>query len=129
MTCTATRGFTAGPLKMTSKRLSLAFHLFSGGYSEKLPPSLSLQSCFKPFIPQPVLILGVALTQMQDPALGIVEPHEVHMGPLLKPVQVPLDAIRSLRCVNHSTQLGVICKLAEDVLDPTVYVIDEDTEQ
>ncbi|PKU41222.1 hypothetical protein llap_8474 [Limosa lapponica baueri] len=82
-----------------------------------------------PFILRSVLISGVALTQAQDLALGCVEPHEVHSGPLLKPLQVPLDGILSLRCVNHTTQLGVVSKRAEGALDPTVYVIDEDTEQ
>jgi len=53
---------------------------------------------------------------MQDLALGVVEPHEVS---LLKLVQVPLDGIPSLRCVNCTTQLGVICKLAECALDLT----------
>ncbi|PKU48884.1 testosterone 17-beta-dehydrogenase 3 [Limosa lapponica baueri] len=43
--------------------------------------------------------------------------------------EVPLEGITSLRHVNVTTQLGVICKLAEGVLDPTVYVIDEDIEQ
>jgi len=38
-------------------------------------------------------MLGVALTQMQDPALDLVEPHKVHTGPFLKLVQVPLDGI------------------------------------
>ncbi|PKU40563.1 testosterone 17-beta-dehydrogenase 3-like [Limosa lapponica baueri] len=66
---------------------------------------------------------------MHDPAHGLVEPHEVHTGPLLKPVQIPLDGILSLRHVNCTTQIGVICKLAEGALDPTVYVIDEDIEQ
>jgi len=33
--------------------------------------------------------------QVQDLALGVVEPHVVHMGPLLKLVQVPLDGILS----------------------------------
>ncbi|KAK4818642.1 hypothetical protein QYF61_016613 [Mycteria americana] len=70
--------------------------------------------------PRPVLIPGVALTQVQDPALGLVEPHEVHMSPLLELVQVPLDGILSLRRVNGTTQLGVICKLAEGALDSTM---------
>ncbi|KAJ7414787.1 hypothetical protein BTVI_40212 [Pitangus sulphuratus] len=48
------------------------------------------------------------------------------MGPFHELVQVPLDGILSLRCVNHTTQLGVICKLAEGALNPFVYVIDED---
>ena len=62
----------------------------------------------------------VAPTQVQDLAFGFVEPHEVHMGPLLELVQVPLDGILSLRRVNRSTQFGAVCKLAEGVLDPTM---------
>ncbi|KAK4815585.1 hypothetical protein QYF61_004800 [Mycteria americana] len=65
-----------------------------------------------------------------DPGvLGLVEPPEVHMGLLLKLVQVPLSGIPSLRCVNHTTQLGVICKFAEGALDPTVYGTDEDIKE
>ena len=56
--------------------------------------------------------------------MGQCEPHEVHMGPLLDG-QVPFDGILPLRCVNSTTQLGVICKLAEGVLNSTMYVIDE----
>jgi len=36
------------------------------------------------YIPQLVLIVGVASTQVQDLALGYVEPHEVLLGPLLQ---------------------------------------------
>jgi len=39
---------------------------------------------------------------MQDPALALVEPHEV-----LEPAQVPLDGIPSFWCVNRTAQLGV----------------------
>jgi len=56
---------------------------------------------------------------MQDVALGLVEHHEVHTGPLLKLVQVSLAGIPSFWCVNCTTQLGVICKLAEGALDLT----------
>ncbi|KAK4825874.1 hypothetical protein QYF61_003148 [Mycteria americana] len=87
------------------------------------------RAAVNPFIPQPVLILGVASIQVQDLALGLDEPHEFHMGPLLELVQFPLDGIPSLRHVNRTTQLGVICKLAEGALNPTVYVIDKDIEQ
>ncbi|PKU42161.1 hypothetical protein llap_7535 [Limosa lapponica baueri] len=44
-------------------------------------------------------------------------------------LRCPLNGILSLRCVNYTPQLGVICKLAGGALDPTVYVIDEDIEQ
>ena len=72
---------------------------------------------FNPVIPQPVLIPGVALTLMQDLALGLVDPHDVHTGPLLQLVQVLLDGIPSFWCVNCTTQLGVICKRAEGALN------------
>jgi len=39
------------------------------------------------------------------------------MGPPFKPVQVPLDDIPSLQCVDCTTQLGVVGRLAEGVLD------------
>jgi len=48
------------------------------------PQVLLSKAALNPFIPQPVLIMEVALNQVQDPALGLVEPHAVHMGPLLE---------------------------------------------
>ncbi|KAK4815224.1 hypothetical protein QYF61_022871 [Mycteria americana] len=81
------------------------------------PQVLLHRAALNPFIPQPVLIPGVAPTQVQDLTLGLVEPHEVHVGPLLELVQVPLGAIASLRRVNRTTQLGVVCKLAEGARD------------
>jgi len=72
------------------------------------PQVLLGRAALHPFIPQPVLIVGVAPTQMQDLALGLVEPQQVHTGPLLKLVQVPLDDIPSFWCVNCTTQLGVV---------------------
>ena len=63
-----------------------------------------------------------ALTQVQDLTLGLVELHEVRMGPFLKPVKVPLDGIPSLRHVNSSTQPGV-SKLAEGALNLTMLLV------
>ncbi|RMC06715.1 hypothetical protein DUI87_16159 [Hirundo rustica rustica] len=71
-------------------------------------------------VPQPVLILEVALTQMPLLALGLGNLHEIPVGPLLALVQGPLDGIPSFRCGNHATQLGVILKFAEGALDPFV---------
>jgi len=82
----------------------------------------------KPFNPWPVFIAGVVLAQVQDLALGFVEPHEVYTGPPLKPVEVPLDGIPFLQHVSCTTQLGVICGLAECAPDLVVYVIDENIE-
>jgi len=60
------------------------------------------------------------------PSTWLVEPHELYMGPILQPVKIPLDSISSLWQINGSIQLDVICKLAENVLNLTSCVIDED---
>ncbi|KAK4817082.1 hypothetical protein QYF61_027913 [Mycteria americana] len=80
---------------------------------EILLKSRRFKAALNPFIPQSVLMPGVAPTQLQDLVLGLVELHEVCMGLFLKPR------------INRTTQLGVICKLGEGALDPTVCVIDE----
>ncbi|KAK4824261.1 hypothetical protein QYF61_012527 [Mycteria americana] len=85
-----------------------------------------LRAALNPFSAQPVFVLEIAPTRVQDLALGLVELHEVCMGPLLKPVKVPLDGTPSLQHVDCTTQLGVISKLAEGALNPTVPVADKD---
>ncbi|PKU37255.1 hypothetical protein llap_12441 [Limosa lapponica baueri] len=62
--------------------------------------NLATASYFNPSVskePKTSILTGVAQTQVQDPALGLGEPHEVHTGLLLELVQVPLDGIPSLR--------------------------------
>jgi len=56
-------------------------------------------------------VLGIALTHVQDLALGLIELHEARTGPPLQPVQVPLVGIPSLQRVKCTTQLGVITNL------------------
>jgi len=52
-------------------------------FIHQYPQVLLGRAPLNPFIPQPLLIgSGVALIQVQDLALGLVEPHEVHTGPL-----------------------------------------------
>jgi len=91
-------------------------HLFIHQYSQVLLGRVALNTV----IPQPLLIPGVTLTHVQDAALGLVEPHEVHMGLLLELVQIPLDDILSFRPIDCTIQLDVICKLAESALGPAV---------
>ena len=69
------------------------------------------------------------MTQVQDFALGFIEPHHVHLGLLLEPVQVAVDGILSLEHVDCTTQLGVIHRLAVGALNSTVNVIDEDVKE
>ncbi|CAM9935932.1 unnamed protein product, partial [Bubo scandiacus] len=56
-----------------------------------IPTSPSPRAALNPLITQPVFVLGIALTHVQDLAVGLLELHEVCTGPPLKPVQVPLD--------------------------------------
>jgi len=58
------------------------------------PQVLLGRAALNSFIPQPLLMLGVAPTHMQNLALGLVEPHEVHTGPLLELVQSPRWGLR-----------------------------------
>jgi len=78
-----------------------------GGSCPAFHPPAPTSPSLDPFIPQPVLIARVAPTQVQDLALGLAEPQEVHKGPVLKFVQVPLDRNPSLRCVDHTTQPAI----------------------
>lgn len=52
-----------------------------------------------------------------------IEPHEFLMGPLLELVQFQLGGIPSLGCVNHATQLDVICKFPKGALYPAMSVM------
>ena len=45
---------------------------------------------------------------------------------LFESVQVPLDVFPSFFCMNCTTQIGVISKLAEGAINPTVYITDKD---
>ena len=82
-----------------------------------------------PYIPCVVLIVGVALTQMQDLALGLVELYKVLLGLLLEPIRISLNGVLFLRHVDHTPQLGVICIHAEGALNPTVSVTGENVKE
>jgi len=87
------------------------------------------RAALNPVIPCYILIVGSALTPVQDFVLGLDELHQVHVDLLFKPIKVPLDGIPSHWCINCTTQLAVICKLVEGALKPTVYVISADIKQ
>jgi len=97
--------------------------------THRYPQVLLLRAALKPLSAQPVLVSGIAPTHVQDLALGLVALHVVHSGPPLQPVKVPLDGVPSLQSVNPTTQLGVVSRLAEGALSPTVHVADKDIEQ
>lgn len=59
-------------------------------------------------------MFGISPAHVQDPALGLPDPHEVCTGPALMPIKVPLDAIPSLQHVTAPHSLaGVPGKLAD----------------
>lgn len=66
---------------------------------------------------------------MQDLVLGLVDLKKILSGPCLQPVQAPVDGISSLQRVDCTSQLGVVCTLAEGALNPTAHIADKDAEQ
>lgn len=78
------------------------------------------------FSAQLIFVLGFAPTQVQHFVLGFVELHVVCTGPLLKPVKTLLDGSHFLLCVPCTTLFGVVDKLAEGRLNPTIRVANED---
>ncbi|KAK4809957.1 hypothetical protein QYF61_002914 [Mycteria americana] len=79
------------------------------------PQVLFYQAALQPLFPKPVALHGVIVTQVQDLALSLVEYHTIGVGSLIQPVQVPLQSLPTLKQVNTPTQLGVTCKLTEDI--------------
>ncbi|KAK4832426.1 hypothetical protein QYF61_023105 [Mycteria americana] len=86
-------------------------------------------AAFQPLFPKPVALHGVAVPQVQDLALGLVEPHTIDLGPSIQPVQIPLQSLPTLKQINTPAQLGVICKLTESALNPFVQIIDKRMKQ
>ncbi|KAK4815341.1 hypothetical protein QYF61_000173 [Mycteria americana] len=93
------------------------------------PQVLLCQAAFQPLFPKPVALHGVVVTQVQDLALGLVEPHTIGPSPSIQPGQVPLQSLPTLKHIDTPAQLGVICKLTEGALDPFVQIIDKDIKQ
>ncbi|KAK4810598.1 hypothetical protein QYF61_007335 [Mycteria americana] len=84
------------------------------------PQVLPCWAAFQPLFPRPVALHGVVVKQVQDPALSLVEPHTIDLGPSIQPVQVPLQSLPPLKQINTPAQLGVICKFTEGALDPLI---------
>ena len=87
--------------------IQLAIHQYS--------QVLFSRSVLYPSASQLVPIAEVTTIQVQDLILGFVEPREVHLGPPFKSVWISLNGISFLRHVDSTTQIGVICRLAEGI--------------
>lgn len=81
------------------------------------PQVLFCQATFQPLFPRPVSLHGVVTTQVQAPALTLVECHVVGLSPLIWPTQIPLQRCPALKQINRLAWLGVVCKLSEGALD------------
>ncbi|KAK4814248.1 hypothetical protein QYF61_012744, partial [Mycteria americana] len=80
-------------------------------------------AAFQPLFPEPVVLHGVAVAQVQALALGLVEAHTIGPSPSIQPVQVPLQSLPTLKQINTPAQLGVICKLTEGARNPFIQII------
>lgn len=58
------------------------------------------------------------MTQVQDPALCLVETFTIDLSSSIQPVQIPLWSLPALQQINTPSQLGAICKLTEGALIP-----------
>lgn len=72
------------------------------------------RAALDPFSIQPVLVLGIALTQLQDLAPGLVEFMRFTEAQLSS---LSLYKVPSLWYFEHTTELGVISKPAQVVQD------------
>ena len=86
--------------------------------------SLGLLSSHSP--PSLYLCLGLPRPMCRTLHLTLLNFMRFTQAHLSRPVQVPLNGIPSLQRINHTTQLGVVGKLAEGALGPTVHVTDKD---
>jgi len=96
---------------------------------DKQPQVLFLQAAFQPLLPKPVALRGIVVTEVQDASLSLVESHTVDLSPSIRPVQIPLQSLTTLKEIDTPTQLGVICKLTEGALNPLIQIIDKEIKQ
>jgi len=72
---------------------------------------------------------GVVVTQVQYPALGLVETLAVGLGPSIQSVQIPLQSLPTLDQIDTPTQSRVICGLTEGALHPLIQITDKSIKQ
>ncbi|GAB0208342.1 mitochondrial enolase superfamily member 1 [Grus japonensis] len=96
---------------------------------DQYPQVLFHQAAFQALFPKPVALHGVVVTQVQDLALSLVEPHTIGLSPLIQPVQIPLQSLPTLEQIDTPSHLSVICKLTEGALDPLIQIIDKDIKE
>ncbi|KAJ7419849.1 hypothetical protein WISP_51875 [Willisornis vidua] len=78
------------------------------------------QTALKPFLLQPVVLLGTVVIQVQ--AHFTLLNLTTGLSPSVESAQIPLQSLPAL-------QLGVVCKLTEDALNPLIQIINKDVKQ
>ncbi|PKU40383.1 hypothetical protein llap_9314 [Limosa lapponica baueri] len=74
------------------------------------PQGYFCQAALQPLFPKRVALHGVVLTQVQDPAIGLIESHTIGLSPLIQPVQIPLQSHPTLDQVDTPTNLVLGCQ-------------------
>lgn len=85
-------------------------------------PGTFLLSCFPAPLSQPVALLGITVTQEQDLALDLGEPHTVGFSPTIQ-------GLPAFQKINTPTVLDVDCEITEGALDPLIQLINKDVKQ
>jgi len=94
-------------------------------FSEEIVPNIQSKPQLEATSSRP--LHGVVVTQVQDPARGLGEPHRADLGPWIQPVQTPVQSLPALRQADTAALIRVICKLAEGALDLLTQIMDKDT--
>ncbi|KAJ7406314.1 integral membrane protein dgcr2 idd [Willisornis vidua] len=67
----------------------------------------------QPLCPQAVVLQGVVVAKVQDPATGLIKSHLIGFTSSIQPVQVPLKNPPILQQIDTLPQLGVLCKFID----------------
>lgn len=95
------------------------------GFVQQHSQVLHCMSDPNPFPPQPVFMLGIAPTQVQNLAFVLVNFRRFAQASL-QPALVPYRGISSLQHADRITQLSVNCRPDEGEPKPTVHDISTD---
>ena len=69
------------------------------------------------------------MTKVHNLTLCLVKARVIDLSPAIKPVQITLYGLPTLRLIDTSSQLGVICKLIEGALNALIQIINKDIKQ
>jgi len=82
--------------------------------------NLSFWGNSQSFLHPACTLLEIALTPVEELALGLLKFHEVHTETTFKPVQICVDCIPSLQHIDRTIHFGVVGNLSEGVLNLSV---------